>query len=338
MHLLTALLRNWKTVAMWPLLCGLAATAIIFLVPARYTAEASFVVESEEAGGAGGGLSSLGGIAGLAGQFGIALPTSGADGAPFQASLLRSRAVQLPVLEHRYARAAQDGGPGTLFSVLTGDAELDEWDRDKAILKFNRLLAVRTDDVTGIVSVGYQTLDPELATDVVTRLLDELMTFNVISRTSEARRLRQFLEQRYEVNRGALTDAEDDLRLFLEQNREWRSSPALSFEAGRLERVISIHQEVFSSLSRELETARIDEVNDIAAITMIDVPIPPSRPDFPQPLLSFVVAGILGLLVGMVHAIGIASWPDVRTRHAQNLGELKTAWRSLPLTHSGPEE
>ena len=336
MHLLTALLRNWKTVAMWPLLCGLAAAVIIFVVPARYTAHASFVVESEEAGGA--GLGGLGGLAGLAGLAGITLPAQGADGAPFQASVLRSRAVQLPVLEHRYAKAAQDDGPGTLFSVLTGDAELDEWDRDKAIVKFNRLLTVRTDDVTGIVSVAYQTSDPELAADVVTRILDELMTFNVLSRTSEARRLREFLEERYEVNRGALTGAENDLRLFLEQNREWNSSPALSFEEGRLQRVISIHQEVFSSLSRELETARIDEVNDIAAITIIDVPIPPSRPDFPQPLLSFVVAGILGLLVGMVHAFAIASWPGVRTRHAESLGEFKTAWLSLPLPHRRPEE
>ena len=334
MHLLTALLRNWKTVAMWPLLCGLAATAIIFLVPARYTAEASFVVEDEETGGGGG----LAGLAGLAGEFGIALPTQGADGAPFQASLLRSRSVQLPVLEQQYAGVAEDGGRGTLFSVLTGDAELDERDRDKAILKFNRLLAVRTDDVTGIVSVDYQTSDPELAAEVVARLLDELMTFNVISRTSQARRRRQFLEQRHEVNRESLVGAEEELRLFFEQNREWSSSPALSFEEGRLQRQISVHQEVFSSLSRELETSRIDEVNDIAVITMIDAPIPPSRPDFPRPVLSFVVAGILGLLLGVVHAVAIASWPNVQARHAQSLGEFKTAWLSLPIPHRRLEQ
>ena len=337
MHLLTALLRNWKNVAMWPVLCGLAATAIILLVPPRYTAEASFVVESEEAGGAG-GLGGLAGLAGLAGQFGIALPAQGADGAPFQASLLRSRAVQLPVLEQRYPGAAKDGGPGTLFSVLTGDAELDEWDRDKAILKFNRLLTVRTDEMTGIVSVGYQTLDADLAAEIVTRLLDELMTFNVISRTSQARRRRQFLEQRNEANRESLSGAEDDLRLFLEQNREWNSSPALSFEEGRLQRAIFVQEDVFSTLSRELETARIDEVNDIAAITMIDTPIPPSRPDFPQPILSFVVAGILGLLAGIVHAVAIESWPNLRTKHAQSLGEFKTAWRSLPLPRRRPEQ
>ncbi len=148
MCLLTALIKNWKTVAMWPLLCGLAAAVIILVVPAWYTAEVSSVVEGEETGGAAAGL------AGLAGQFGIALPTQGADGAPCQASLLRSRSVQLPVLERQYAGSAPGGGRGTLFSVLTGAAELDERDRGKAILKFNRLLAVRTDDVTGIVSVG----------------------------------------------------------------------------------------------------------------------------------------------------------------------------------------
>ncbi len=126
--------------------------------------------------------------------------------------------------------------------------------------------------------------------------------------------------------------------MFLEQNREWSSSPALAFEEGRLQWVISVHQQVFSSLSRELETARIDEVNDIAAIPMIDVPIPPSRPDFPRPILSFVVAGILGLLAGTVHAVAIASWPALQPRHAQSLGEFKTAWLSLPLSHRRPEE
>ncbi len=59
MHLLTALIRNWKTVAMWPFLCSLAAGVIILVVPAQYTAEASFVVEEEEAGGGAAGLAGL---------------------------------------------------------------------------------------------------------------------------------------------------------------------------------------------------------------------------------------------------------------------------------------
>ena len=102
----------------------------------------------------------------------------------------------------------------------------------------------------------------------------------------------------------ALMNAEENLRSFYERNHTWQQSPQLSFEESRLKRQLEIQQDLYVTLRREYETARIEEVNDIPVITVIDPAVAPQRRSWPKRLLLTVLAAILGTLVSVVWTFG----------------------------------
>src|SRR5205823_6630604 len=131
---------------------------------------------------------------------------------------------------------------------------------------------------------------PVLAAAVANRFVAYLNDFNTKSRQSQARERRKFIEQRLADGEGELRTAEESLRTFYERNRSWQQSPQLVFEEGRLRRQVEIRQEVYLTLRREYETARIEEVNDTPVITVIDRAVPPREKARPQRKLLVVLA------------------------------------------------
>ena len=144
---------------------------------------------------------------------------------------------------------------------------------------------------------------PSLAAAVVAQYLEYLNEFNLRYRQSQARARRQFDERQVEEAEKILAALEDTLRRFYERNRQWESSPMLRFEENRLRRRVDVQQEIFLSLRRELEGARIAEVNDTPVLTVIEPPLAPARKSRPRRLqwawLAFVLS-TLGVLGGLV--------------------------------------
>ncbi len=69
-----------------------------------------------------------------------------------------------------------------------------------------------------------------------------------------------------------------------------------------MQREVYLKQEVYLGLQREYEGARIAEVNDTPAITVIDRAIPPRRRSHPRRKLMVMVAFALGTLVAVTLA------------------------------------
>ena len=59
---------------------------------------------------------------------------------------------------------------------------------------------------------------------------------------------------------------------FLRQNRGFGNSPELMSEHDRLQRQVAMRQEVYTSLLRSQEQARIDAVRDTPLLAFIDTP------------------------------------------------------------------
>jgi uncharacterized protein involved in exopolysaccharide biosynthesis len=119
-----------------------------------------------------------------------------------------------------------------------------------------------------------------------------------------ARERREFIELRLAEAEQALRTSEDRLRVFLEKNRQFRGSPELEFQYERLQRHVALDQEVFTTLRRQYEEARIEEVNDTPLLTIIDMAVPPTRRSFPRRrklvIISFGLALIIGTLLAFV--------------------------------------
>ena len=113
------------------------------------------------------------------------------------------------------------------------------------------------------------------------------------------------------------TGAEEAVKTFYEHNRAWQDAWTTVLEAARLRRRVDISEEVYVTLRGDAETARIDEVDNVPVITVIDPAVPPEERTAPQRTLIVLVAFALGCSLAIVWVTG-AEYVR-RTRHIRDL-------------------
>lgn len=300
--LLSILLRRWRLVVGLPALAASVALAASFFIPATYTASATFVAEQR----AEGRLPS--GLAGLVGQFGLSIGGEASQSPRFYAEVVKSRELAERILLSNYADPRQpvrgSGDSVTLLRIL-GVKGRDSSDRlQNGVMAVGKLVTVKIDNQTRIVRVSVDARYPTLAAAVANRVVAYVNDFNTKTRQSQARERRKFVEQRIVDGQRELRDAEENLKVFYERNRSWQQAPQLLAAEGRLRRQVDIRQEVYLTLTREYETARIEEVNDTPVITVLDGAVPPSHRSRPKRAFLVFVAGVLGGIAGVLLALG----------------------------------
>ena len=278
-----------------PLILAILVGAITLLWPRSYTASASFVPQAPSGG-------SLARFAGLAAQLGVAIPTQEAAQSPdFYSELIQSDAILRLVVDSPLVIARTGGSDTTLLRDLLGGRHSNpELNTEYAVERLRKRIDVSTTLKTGVVEVSCRTTDAGLSAAILSRVLSLVNAFNVDTRQSQAREQRKFLEARLTEARQELRVAEDAQESFLKRNREFRLSPELTFENNRLQRAVSLRQDLVTNLAQAYEQSRIDEVRDTPLITIIQAPVAPARPDrrllVVKTLLAFLGGGLLAVL------------------------------------------
>jgi len=169
--------------------------------------------------------------------------------------------------------------------------------REVAVKKLRASLQITPDIKTNVVDVSVDARDPLLAFEVAQALLASLDRFNVSVRRSRARNEREFLEGRVGAVQDDLRAAEAALEQFLATNRgDTRSSPSLAFRETGLRRKLDMTQTRFVDLQRQLDQARVQEVRDTPAITVLDRPNLPARRYRPRRKLVTLEVLVVGML------------------------------------------
>ena len=260
--------------------------------PKRYTARAAFIAEQQRLRNLPTGLGSL------AAQFGINVGADAGRSPQFYRDLVETSGLLLSVLDSIVVTA-----PGESISVrklLRGRPDSSRANLDRLLRGLRKRVGVQVDSRTSIVTLMVSQSSPTAAEGLARILISAIKHFNIVTRQLQARELRVFLDKRTDDALQSLHDAEDELRRFYERNRRLTDSPQLMFEESRLKRQVELRQELYTSLSKELESARIDEVNDTPTITVIDPPFASSRPDGP----GFLTLCILGFIIGVGARVG----------------------------------
>lgn len=299
--------RRWRLVLGWPFAVAIVTAAVSLLMRPTYTATTSFVPEA----GAGTKLPSS--LAGLAGQFGLSLGADASRSPRFYADVLRSRELLERTLLAPYADpTAERGDSARLIEILQvrGGTEADRM--SKGVLKLSKLVSTRVDVQTGVVRLSVDSRYADLAAAIANRMVTYLNEFNTHTRQSQARERRRFVEQRIAEGEVELRSAEGDLRGFYERNRTWQQSPQLMFEEGRLRRQVDIRQEVYLTLKREFETARIEEVNDTPVITVIDSAVAPQLRARPRRTLMVMLGFVFGTIIAVTLIVGADAFARMR--------------------------
>jgi uncharacterized protein involved in exopolysaccharide biosynthesis len=296
-----------------------------FLLPEKWTAEAKFVPEASSA------FNLPSGIGALAGELGFSLPGADPMSSPdFYAAVMESRSLLERTLQTRFpVPAVTAGRPDSALLIDILEIEEDtprkrieagiEWLRDHS--------SATVENNTGTVDFSVELPDPDLAAAVTSHMVGLLNDFNQRTRNLRARERRKFAEARTNEAQKDLEVIEDSLRGFLTRNRQLEFSPQLLFERNRLERQVALRQEVYQTLRREYEIARIEEVNDTPVLTVVDPAVPPAIPSSPRRFRMALVAAVLGGLVGVSLAFLLQYLDRSRELHPLVYQRVAQAWR-----------
>lgn len=303
-------------------------TAVTLLTPRTFTSEASFLPQLSDP-------TATSGLAQIAGQFGLSLPAGDPSQSPqFYAELVVSREILSPLLELQFdvdgARAESElRGRRTvaLLDMARVRGRTDEIRREKGVKWLRKhVVRVNTSRQTGVVSVTATTKWSDVSKTVVDSIIASLNQFNLKSRQSQARSERAFVEERIADAEARLREAENEFRLFLEQNRVIASSPSLMFERDRIAREVNVRQQVYTSLVQALEQARIAEVRNTPLITVVERPDTPARPDERGWLLRLVGGLLLGFSIGIAKVLVRESSRQLQSESSGEIAAWNDAW------------
>lgn len=294
-EVLAVLLRRRGTITLTTVLSIAAAAAFTFLRADTFTTQASFRPQGSQA--------SASELMALASQFGVNVPGGGSEevSPAFYAELLVSREILFRVANKSYV--VEGVVSASLPDILEIEEDTEALRVEETIEALrNDIVSVQTGRQTGIVTVEVTTDWADLSAAIAARLLDEIALFNLDTRQSQAAAERIFIEERVDSARHALDAAESSMQAFLQANRQWENSPDLTFQHDRLQRDISLRQQVYTTLVQSFEQARISEVRDTPVITVLQAPFLPPGPDDGRLLLVVALGAVLGGMAGVVVA------------------------------------
>ncbi|HKW46727.1 MAG TPA: hypothetical protein VJN70_04755 [Gemmatimonadaceae bacterium] len=345
--LVIGVVQRWRVV-MWCVVTALlAATLALIFVPAVYRSRSSFVTSGSNGLKLSGGLSGAG-LAGLASQFGLNTSADPSTSPDFYAELIDSRELLTRLALSRFVdpRSKTPNDSATLLQILDIKKKDPQRVMELAVKRLGKMLSVGFDNKTNLVTITADAKWSDLSAAIANRAVALVGELNGEQRRSRARARRSFVQERTDSAQAALDTAERQLRQFYEQNRQWNSAPTLVYEEGRLRRQVELANELYLTVRRELETARIDEDNHVTLITVVDSAIPPRKELWPAVLPAITVACVVGVLLGLMLAatlLVIADWahrnPLRAARLSRAASQMRREMAAFPrsMTRSAPK-
>lgn len=302
LQLANVLLRNRRVVVVVPLLLAAVVVGVTLVLPPAYTTTASIMPESSDR--------QASQLSGLASQFGVSVPVGQAGQSPqFYGELLRSRELlrKTAVTEYSITTGSDttrgDSLQGDLSEFLDVAGGTRRLVVAKTIGELREITGVSTNPEVGLVELSVTTPWPDLSQQVAARMVDLVNHFNLERRQSQASAERRFIEEQVARAESVLRAAEDSLEMFLENNRQYENSPELQFQHDRLRRRVTLHQQLYTSLSQSYQQAKIDEVRNTPVVTVVEPPEVPARPDSRDLLLKGVLALLIGTMISVFWAV-----------------------------------
>ena len=321
-----ALLRNWRFLVALPLLCALLGGVWGLTRNRSYVATASVLPQRDGGGAPSGAIA-------LAQQFGLSIGGGASAHSPqYYADLLTTRSVLRRVVEAEYEAPDADGTMRRQNLIArygldpAADGAVPAWVEAVMMLRERVETTVRLE--TGLLEVRMLAGSPQLAEQALETLLRALNDLNTEVLQRRAEEESRFVAERVREAQLQLDSAEAALQSFLTENRAFDNSPHLRFEHDRLQRQVIMRQEVYTSMLRAEEQAKIDVMRDLPMFTVIDTPAGSALPRG----RGVVIRTILGAFLGFGIACVLILLSELTRRGRKNqdpaFDELATAARS----------
>ena len=319
---------RWRMIAVTIGVLYVLAAIAVLVIPPVYRSEASFVANSS-ANPKMPALSGTGAIAGLATQLGVNGGADPSESPNFYNELIDSRELltRLALSRFRNPRSANPRDSARLVDIFRIRNSDPQRRLELAIKQLHDNIHSDFSVRTNLVWMDVDARWPELSAAIANRAMALVTAFNKEQRVSRARSKRIFLESRVDTSEMHLKDAEERQRAFYEQNRLWRNAPELTFEESRLRREADIANDLYLTLQHQLESARLDEFNDAALITVVDSAVPPRKARWPRYGVLLITTTLAGLILGTLLAGFVAVLDDWRARNPSEALHVRGAFK-----------
>lgn len=169
----------------------------------------------------------------------------------------------------------------------------------KASKALSERFSYEMDELSFLVTVNLLMEEPKLARDVLTyatKLIDKYVQSE--QKTTTKNNIK-YINKRLDSVRNELTNAEIALKNFRQNNMVISQSPELQLKYARLQREVSIKQQVYMTLEKEKESAKIELVKETPVIDILDEPVAPYKRAKPKRTLIVIISGFLGLFLSL---------------------------------------
>jgi uncharacterized protein involved in exopolysaccharide biosynthesis len=321
------LLMKWRrTIAGLGLLGAITGLAVGLLSTRVYQSFAIFIPQASPEG-------TMSGLAAAASQFGVRLPTSGGSnwGLPVYVELLTSSALLEPMAADTMIVTEQRGKRVALLDLLKVRDPDPRMRRDIGIRKLGKIITATEVRPLEAVKISVTTPWPSVSYRLAQQLLQGLNEFILEKRKSQATAELQFVEGQARDAEVALRASENKLQTFLQQNRSLGSSPELTFERDRLQRDVTLNQQMYGTLLQSREEARIREVRDTPVLTIIEDPRLPLVGEPRNSVQRAVLGGIAGCILGIMIALLVERMMKIRSEPSETTRDfLAVAQDTMP--------
>ncbi|MCK4256046.1 hypothetical protein KAX35_04080 [candidate division WOR-3 bacterium] len=281
-----------------------------------FTAAVTLLPSFETQTGISGDISQLGNIAS---QFGLSPAEVGINSPLIYEKMLKSRELIDRVVQRKFYDP-REKEKKTLIEIYKIDREQDP--EKQLFLAYRTLLRatkVNIDNNSMTLSLSVNARDPYLAADIANAMVAELDQYNREILTIKATTNKEFIEGRVTETQAKLKEAEEELKRFRQENRRIEDSPELLLQLGRLTRQVKLQEELFITLKREYELAKIQEIKDTPVIYTLGKARPPMEKSSPKRKLNVLIAAIISLIIG----VGATFVVEYAERSGWNLENLE---------------
>jgi tyrosine-protein kinase Etk/Wzc len=366
LSLLQVVAENLRLLVVGPLLIGLAALGIAFVVPPTFTANTTFMPPQQQQGGAAMMLQSLGALGGLAGAAaGIKNPNDQ------YLSLMKSETVGNALVAR--------------FDLMNRYEAKNKTDTRKTLAANSRIASGKD----GLITIEVDDKDPQVAADIANAYVEELRTLLGRLAVTEAQNRRVFFESQLQKSKEQLTRAEQALRGSGVNVSALKSNPvtaisgvaqmqaqitaqevkiasmrgyltesapdfkqaltelaALRSQFSKLERPpqndgadadyvaryrdFKYYETLFDLFAKQFELARVDEAREGAVIQIVDLAVPPEQKSKPKKALIAIVSTLAsGFLILLFVFIRHAMRNSLRdSASSKKWNDLRVAFRN----------
>ena len=188
--------------------------------------------------------------------------------------VIQSNYVLGKFLEESWINDEMPNEKQTVFSYY--EIEIDEDDsleevHRKVIKKLKRELDITTSRLTGLIEVKLIATDETFGKVFLTFIQNESVNYiNMLESDLSSQKI-SFLSERLSQIENELGEDEDNLKVFLEKNKNY-SAPELQIEYLRLKRNVELQSVLLSTITSQLEVAKIENLDNLPSVVILDSP------------------------------------------------------------------